>query len=80
MPKSQKINKDDILVLYTDGLTEASNVKQEMFGLDNLIKVVAEHTTKNPSNILHNINLSLEDFIKEKEKNDDTTILITKFL
>ncbi len=51
-----------------------------MFGLDNLIKVVAEHTTKNPSNILHNINLSLEDFIKEKEKNDDTTILITKFL
>jgi len=76
----KQISKNDFMVLYTDGLTEASNIKQEMFGLDNLIKVVAEHTTKNPSNILHNINLSLEDFIKEKEKNDDTTILITKFL
>jgi len=74
------ISINDFMVLYTDGLTEASNEDHQMFGLDSLIKIIAQNTHKNPEDILHQIYLALESFIKEKEKNDDTTILITKFV
>lgn len=77
---SKAVNKKDFLVLYTDGLIEASNKDKKMFGLDNLIQTVKESTNLDVDEILVNIQTSLNDFIENEPKNDDTTILITKFL
>ena len=80
LPISQKINKQDILVLYTDGLTEAVNNKNQMFELAKLIDIVNNSVDSNSHTILENIKTSLNDFIENEPKNDDTTILITKFV
>jgi serine phosphatase RsbU (regulator of sigma subunit) len=32
--------KDDIIILYTDGLTEGRNMKGEMYTMENLIKAI----------------------------------------
>jgi len=68
------------MVLYTDGLSEASNNKNEMYGVNRLSNTIKKNTHKNAVELLNSITSSLESFIKDKEKNDDTTILITKFL
>ena len=74
------ISKNDFMVLYTDGLNEAINENQEMYGMHRLTETIKKNTKKTAVHLLNSITSSLENFIKEKEKNDDTTILITKFL
>ena len=74
------ISQNDFMVLYTDGLSEAINEKGEMYGLDRLIQTIKQNTHTSASELLNSITLSLKNFIQEKEKNDDTTILISKFL
>ena len=74
------ISQNDFMVLYTDGLSEAINEKGEMYGLDRLIRTIKQNTHTSASELLNCITLSLKNFIQEKEKNDDTTILISKFL
>jgi serine phosphatase RsbU (regulator of sigma subunit) len=38
---SKVLNPGDLIFLYTDGITEAMNEKQEQFGRDNMVKVLA---------------------------------------
>ncbi len=76
----KKINKKDILILYTDGLVEASNRNKEMFGLDNLIKILQKSKDLDASEVLVNIQISINEFLEEEPVDDDTTILVTKFL
>lgn len=78
--QKKDISKNDFMVLYTDGLSEASNEKKEMYGINRLTNIINNNTHKNPTQLLNTITSSLENFINNKEKNDDTTILITKFL
>jgi len=78
--RQKQILPKDIMILYTDGLTEATNNKNEMYGDQRLVKTIQENSQQNSHQLLNKIKLSLNTFIKEKEKNDDTTILITKFL
>jgi len=78
-PIQRKLNKDDLIILYTDGLIEAKNKKQEMFKLDNLIEIVKQSKELEVNEILVNIQTILEDFIDKEPLEDDTTILVTKF-
>lgn len=78
--RQKDIRSDDFMVLYTDGLTEAANNQEQMYGVKRLIQVITDNSIKEPQQILDAIKNSLENFIKEEIKNDDTTILITKFL
>ncbi|MFA9374070.1 MAG: SpoIIE family protein phosphatase [Poseidonibacter sp.] len=77
---TKEINKNDFLVLYTDGLTEAANKEKEMFGLDSLMKIVQKSKKLDASEVLINIQTSLNDFVLDQPITDDTTILVTKFL
>lgn len=77
--KTQKINKDDFLFLYTDGLTEATNKNKEIFSLERLEKLILKLENKNISNILEHITSHLQSFTKGQENSDDTTIFICKF-
>lgn len=73
------IKKDDFLLLYTDGLVEAQNSSKKMYSLEKLIFIADKSKNLAAKAILENIVNSLEEFIKEEETKDDTTILITKF-
>lgn len=68
----------DILVLYTDGLTETSNSRQEQFGVERLKKIVKENHTRPPSEIVGHIIAALEEFSEFRPYDDDITLLIAK--
>ncbi|MBS1517593.1 MAG: PP2C family protein-serine/threonine phosphatase [Bacteroidetes bacterium] len=72
------LDKDDIIVLYTDGVTEAMNKKEEEFGEANLKKVITSNREKNPDVILESIKNSIVDFTREMPQYDDITMIVLK--
>jgi serine phosphatase RsbU (regulator of sigma subunit) len=69
----------DLLVLYTDGVTEAKNPHGEEFGYDRLKQTVENNVQKSADGIQSAIINGLHDFTQIDEIEDDFTIMILKF-
>jgi serine phosphatase RsbU (regulator of sigma subunit) len=68
----------DILLLYTDGITEASNLKGEQFGSDRLADVVRGHTDLTPQELANTLLTQVSDFSGNKGFVDDITVVASK--
>ncbi len=68
----------DILVCYTDGITEATNSKYEQFGVERIKKVIKENSKKSSNELLKLIMDSLDQFTQDKPLEDDVTVIIAK--
>ncbi|MBS1544546.1 MAG: SpoIIE family protein phosphatase [Bacteroidetes bacterium] len=69
----------DIMVLYTDGITEAKNHKGEEFGLEMLRKSVEEFSELTPKEMQDELIRRLYEYTGTEEINDDYTTMIVKF-
>ncbi|HEY3403058.1 MAG TPA: SpoIIE family protein phosphatase [Ohtaekwangia sp.] len=69
----------DLMILYTDGITEAKNNRGEEFGYDRLIQVVEEVKTLSPKEIQDHLIRRLYEFSGTENINDDYTTMIVKF-
>jgi len=72
-------NTKDVIVLYTDGITEARNNKNEEFGQDRLAVALQQSASKSSLEIQEYIIKQLYDFTGTKNINDDYTTMIIKF-
>jgi serine phosphatase RsbU (regulator of sigma subunit) len=68
----------DILVLYTDGITEAENSQGEEFGVERLAAVIRRDSSISAESLMGNIFQSAEDFSQGVGFNDDATVLVVK--
>jgi sigma-B regulation protein RsbU (phosphoserine phosphatase) len=69
----------DLLILYTDGLTEAQNRAMEQFSLERLCQVIADTPDGLSSGkIVGRIIDALADFLDERLLKDDVTLLLLK--
>lgn len=68
----------DILLFYTDGLSEAANSKQEQFGLSAVKEIMKQNHAKSSSEILGLIMEKLEEFTEYRGYEDDLTLIIAK--
>ena len=68
----------DILVLYTDGITEAENPQGEEFGMERLSAVIQRDSSLSAEGLMANIFESAEDFCQGVGFKDDATALIVK--
>ena len=73
-----KLQEGDVLVLYTDGVTEAVNVHSEEFGLDRLCELVKENHTLPSAKIMENILSELRTFIGKADVYDDISLMVIK--
>lgn len=73
-----KLDKGDIVVFYTDGITEAENKNKEMFGLERLKEIVYKNKNKNPREIKREILEEINRFRQDYEQTDDLTFVILK--
>ncbi|MCV9388085.1 GAF domain-containing SpoIIE family protein phosphatase [Reichenbachiella ulvae] len=71
--------KDDVLVLYTDGVTEACNADKEQFGTERLLSALTKHADQPPKNIQQGIINELYEFCGKRSLDDDYTLVILKF-
>ncbi|MCK6616976.1 MAG: SpoIIE family protein phosphatase [Cyclobacteriaceae bacterium] len=69
----------DIMVLYTDGITESKSSKGEEFGYDRLITCLLEVPDKPAPEIIDHLIARLYEFSGSDNINDDYTALIVKF-
>ena len=73
-----QLNKGDIVIFYTDGITEAENSNKEMFGLERLKEVSYNNKNKSPKELRKVILESINRFRKDYEQTDDLTFVILK--
>jgi sigma-B regulation protein RsbU (phosphoserine phosphatase) len=66
----------DVLVLYSDGVTEAQNVDKGFFGEDRLIESVRERLGNSALEIQDNIIKNLQSFMGERSQTDDIVLSI----
>jgi len=70
------INKGDIILLFTDGVTEAANKEGELYGQERLEQALNRYADLELELILENIVKEVRDF--HEVQNDDITLLLIK--
>jgi sigma-B regulation protein RsbU (phosphoserine phosphatase) len=76
---TMKINPGDMIVLYTDGVTEQPNPRLDEFGLERLIQEIIERKHLHPIQITEEINRLVSEFAEGVPPFDDFTLFILKF-
>jgi serine phosphatase RsbU (regulator of sigma subunit) len=74
---SEDLMAGDVLVFYTDGVTEAENQRGEEFGMERLSATVLRSSSLSAEDLSNNIYNSAADFCGD-DFNDDMTILVVK--
>jgi sigma-B regulation protein RsbU (phosphoserine phosphatase) len=74
-----QLSPGDVLVYYTDGLTDAENPARENFGEARLAQAVAEAANQSAEEILNHIVYSVEAFGEGVPPFDDLTLLVVRY-
>jgi len=72
------LKKGDLIVLYTDGVTEAINERQEQYQIERLQKVVKENCHLSSAQLMQRIENDLQAFVGKQSQFDDITMMIIK--
>ena len=73
-----EMTSGSILFLYTDGLTEAENARQELFGEQRVDDVIT-HFVGSPEELIEAITGAVHLFVGDTEQSDDLTMLAIKY-
>lgn len=72
------IGPGDVLVMYTDGVTEAINTRNELFGEDRLKEIIRESARGTAQEILDRILSAVQEYSRDMPQFDDITLLVIK--
>lgn len=72
------LSTEDVLVLYSDGVSEANNPKGERFGVEHVRDLIHQHADKSPTILKQIILRSLEEFQQTEPAADDLTLIVVK--
>jgi serine phosphatase RsbU (regulator of sigma subunit) len=68
----------DVIVLYTDGITEAMNPSSDLFGEARLSRIVEEHGHLDSGELRERILREIEAFVGSADQHDDMTMILLK--
>jgi sigma-B regulation protein RsbU (phosphoserine phosphatase) len=74
------LESGDLLLCYTDGVTEPENEYSEMFGEARLVEVLTKNAHREPEEIARMVIESVERFTGSPELQDDLTLLLARRL
>ena len=67
------------LFVYTDGVPEATNADQEMFGTARMLEALNADPDGTPMDILKNVRGAVDSFVRNAEQFDDLTMLCLEY-
>ena len=73
------LEPEDKLFLYTDGIPEATDADNQLFGMDRMLDALNQNPTASPEQVLSNLRSSVDDFVKDAEQFDDLTMLCVEY-
>jgi sigma-B regulation protein RsbU (phosphoserine phosphatase) len=76
--KEISLEPGDVLYLYTDGVTEAMNGREELFGEQRLLAALNVNRDSAPKDLLSAVKREVDNFVDGTEQADDITMLALK--
>ena len=76
--KTTMLYKGDLILLYTDGITEAENANGEFFGIERVSDIFIQHSQQTPQKIIDALLEQLKLFRQSESFNDDITLMVFK--
>ena len=76
--KTLQLEHGDLLVMYTDGVTEAVNSSYEEFGTERLKNIISGIADKSCQEIVGTIKAGINNFVDGAAQSDDITMLVVK--
>lgn len=73
-----ELSPGDVIVLYTDGITEAMNPNSDLFGESRLSRIVEEHGHLDSDELRERIMREIEAFVGSADQHDDMTMILLK--
>jgi sigma-B regulation protein RsbU (phosphoserine phosphatase) len=75
---NDQLQPDEVLVMYSDGVSEAHNKEKKLFEMDRLIQAATEHRSESADKIAKGILRTLEKFVDGADQHDDITLIVMK--
>jgi sigma-B regulation protein RsbU (phosphoserine phosphatase) len=80
MDVQEQLQPGDVVVIYSDGVTEALDVHGEEFGEDRLQAVLEKQHAAEVADILAGIVAAVQAFARGAAQHDDVTALVVKYV
>ena len=74
-----QMTPDSTIFLYTDGLTEAKNIKHKQFGINRVEEVLTANSQLSPQQLLETITNEVHKFVGDAEQSDDLTLVAIRY-
>ncbi|MDO4536636.1 MAG: SpoIIE family protein phosphatase [Coriobacteriales bacterium] len=74
-----KLEPGDTLFLYTDGVTEATNANDQLFGEDRLLEVLDEIHEEDVGALCTDVHARVDEFVGDAPQFDDITVLAVRY-
>ncbi|MFZ1083121.1 MAG: PP2C family protein-serine/threonine phosphatase [Candidatus Kryptoniota bacterium] len=73
-----ELSPGDLLLTYSDGVTEARNERDEFFGDQRLISIIGKSAGVSPENVGEKILAEVDTFVGDAPRSDDLSLVIIK--
>jgi serine phosphatase RsbU (regulator of sigma subunit) len=73
------LHRGDVLMLFTDGISEAMNAESDLFGEERLARLVGEHGHLPTDELRERILREIDEFVAGAPQHDDMTMILLKF-
>jgi sigma-B regulation protein RsbU (phosphoserine phosphatase) len=74
-----ELRPGDSLFVYTDGVTEATNAEEELFGEDRLVETLNRNSEVRTAEILPVVKTAIDEFVGDAPQFDDITMMIFNY-
>ncbi len=74
-----ELHKEDTIVMYTDGITEAMNAQEDEFGELRLQEIIKENKKESAEHIIEVISSDVKNYTGNTLQSDDITMVVVKF-
>lgn len=78
--QSIQLKKNDLIFIYSDGVTEAMNISDQLYTDDRAQKTVITNSKKPLTDMVSSVIDDIHDHVKNAEQSDDITILTLRYL
>ena len=74
-----QLQPGDKLFVYTDGVPEATDAAEQLFGTERMLEALNTDPDAAPEQILGNVRAAVDHFVKEAEQFDDLTMMCLEY-
>ena len=75
-----QLNPNDVIVAYTDGITEAMNLNDEEWGMDRFMDTIRVSAGEGANSVLNNVRERLVRFVGNRPQYDDMTLVSLRIM